>query len=115
MLFTTAEIASGSKIHLSANRLQYASNKEKLEIVSALFDRGLLTTDQSMEFFQLPPVGGAEGAKRHIRKDYIDSSLLGAEIDPALAATTLPGKEVEGNASEKQPGVPDDEPGDPEN
>lgn len=112
MLFTPQEVASGSRVHLSANRLQYASNKEKLEIVSALFDRGLLTTDQSMEIFQLPPVGGAEGAKRHIRKDYIDSSLLGAEIDPALAATTLPGKEVNNNASEKQSGVPDDEPGD---
>lgn len=111
MLFTPAEIASGSRVHLSANRLQYANNKEKLEIVSALFDRGLLTTDQSMEIFQLPPVGGTEGAKRHIRKDYIDLSLLGAEIDPALAA--LPGKEVNSNASEKQSGVPDDEPGNP--
>ena len=109
MLFTPEEIASGSMIYLSANRLQYASNKEKIEIVSALFDRGLLTVDQGLEIFQMAPIGGEEGKKRHIRKDYIDLSLLGAEIDTALI-----GKEGNADASEAEPGVPDDEPGDPE-
>ena len=109
MLFTPSEIASGSMIYLSANRLQYASNKEKIEILTALVDRGLLTVDQSLEIFQLPPMGGEEGKKRHIRKDYIDLSLLGAEI-----STDLIGKEGNADASEAEPGVPDDEPGDPE-
>lgn len=111
MLFTTAEIASGSMVYLSANRLQYASNQEKIEIVSALFDRGLLTVDQGLEIFQMPPIGGEEGGRRHIRKDYIDLSLLGAEIDPALAA--LPRKEGNSNASKAESGVPGDDPGDP--
>lgn len=108
MLFTPEEIADGCMVYLSANRLQYASNKEKIEIVSALFDRGLLTVDQGMEIFQLPPIGGEEGKRRHIRKDYIDTSLLGAEI-----STDLIGKEGNGNASEGQSRVPDDEPGNP--
>lgn len=113
MLFTPSEIAAGSMIYLSANRLQYASNQEKIDIVAALFDRGLLTVDQGLEIFQMPPIGGDEGAKRHIRKDYIDLSLLGAEIDPALAAVPSPGKEESGNASENEPGVQDNGPGDP--
>ncbi len=103
MLFTATEIASGCKVHLSANRLQYASSKEKMEIVSALYDRGLLTVDQGLEIFQLPPLGGEEGSKRHIRKDYIDLSLLGAEI-----STDLIGKEANPDASKTGTGVPDD-------
>lgn len=111
MLFTPAEIANGCMVYLSANRLQYASNGEKIEIVSALFDRGLLTVDQGLEIFQLPPIGGDEGSRRHIRKDYIDLSLLGAEIDPALTAVPSTGKEGEGDANQKGQGVPDNEPG----
>lgn len=110
MLFTPQEIASGCMVCVTANRLQYASNQEKIETVSALFDRGLLTVDQGLEIFQLPPIGGEEGSRRHIRKDYIVTSLLGAEIDPALAAVPT-GKEGKQNASKGQSGVPDDEPG----
>ena len=80
MLFTHDDIARGCMVYLSANRLQYASNEEKINIVSTLFDRGLLTTNQGLDIFCLPPVEDG-GDKRYIRKDYIDSSLLGAEID----------------------------------
>lgn len=111
MLFTPQEIANGCMVCVTANRLQYASNREKMEIVSALFDRGLLTVDQGMEIFQLPPIGGEEGSRRHIRKDYIDTSLLGAEIDPALAAVPSTGKEGKQNASKGQSGVQGNEPG----
>lgn len=82
MLFDGSDIARGCMVYLSANRLQYASNEEKVEIVQTLFDRGLLSTNQGLDIFNLPPV--ADGDKRYIRKDYIDASLLGAEISPDL-------------------------------
>ena len=82
MLFTGQDIARGCMVYLSANRLQYASNEEKTEIVQTLFDRGLMTTNQGLDVFNLPHV--PDGDKRYIRKDYIDASLLGAEISPAL-------------------------------
>ncbi len=42
MTFTPDEIAQGAGIIATANRLQYASNNTKLNIVTQLFDRGFL-------------------------------------------------------------------------
>ena len=69
MSFTPHEIAFGNSIIFTANRLQYASNKEKLDIVTQLFDRGFLTHNQGLEVFNMASIG-AEGEKRYIRKEY---------------------------------------------
>ena len=69
MKFTMHEIAFGNNIIFTANRLQYASNKEKLDIVTQLFDRGFLTHNQGLEVFNMSSIG-AEGEKRYIRKEY---------------------------------------------
>lgn len=69
MKFTMHEIAFGNNIMFTANRLQYASNQEKLNIVTQLFDRGFLTHNQGLEVFNMASIGEA-GEKRYIRKEY---------------------------------------------
>ena len=69
MTFTPHEIAFGNEIIFTSNRLQYASNNEKLQIVTQLFDRGFLTHNQGLEVFNMSGIG-AEGDKRYIRKEY---------------------------------------------
>ena len=69
MKFSQHEIAFGNEIIFTANRLQYASNKEKLDIVTQLFDRGFLTHNQGLEVFNMASLGEI-GEKRYIRKEY---------------------------------------------
>ena len=46
MTFTSREISHGNHIMLSSNRLQYASNKTKLQVSSQMFDRGVTDLDK---------------------------------------------------------------------
>lgn len=77
MTFTPAEIAQGAGIIATANRLQYASNNTKLNIVTQLFDRGFLTHNMGLEIFNMPPV--EDGDKYYIRKEYAEVSKLNTE------------------------------------
>ena len=70
MKYTDKELAYGNKIIFTANRLQYESTQMKLNTVTALFDRGMLTQNQGCDIFQLPHVEG--GDKYFIRKEYMD-------------------------------------------
>jgi len=93
MTFTENEIAHGNQIMLTSNRLQYASNQTKLQVSTQLFDRGVLTTNQIMDIWNLPHVEG--GDERYIRKEY---GKVGEE---------------DGNGEESGAGIPkpgDDEP-----
>lgn len=74
MLFTQREIAHGNKVLLTSNRLQYAKNETKLAVVTQLFDRGMMTTNQGLEVFNMPPVD--DGDKRYIRKEYAEIDKL---------------------------------------
>lgn len=80
MTFTPAEIAQGAGIIATANRLQYASNNTKLNIVTQLFDRGFLTHNMGLEIFNMPPV--EDGDKYYIRKEYAEVSKLNTETEP---------------------------------
>ena len=77
MTFTPAEIEQGAGIIATANRLQYASNNTKLNIVTQLFDRGFLTHNMGLEIFNMPPV--EDGDKYYIRKEYAEVSKLNTE------------------------------------
>lgn len=68
MTYSEREIEFGNQIMFTANRLQYLSNNEKLSTVTQLFDRGLLTVNQGLEIFNMPPV--ENGDRRYIRKEY---------------------------------------------
>lgn len=79
MTFTDKEVAHGNQIMWTANRLQYASNKTKLEMSTQLLDRGVLTINQVNEIWNLPPV--ENGDKRYIRREYTDVEKLDEDED----------------------------------
>lgn len=68
MTFTDNEVAHGNEIMFTSNRLQYASNATKLQVSTQLFDRGILSTNQVMEIWNMQPV--EDGDDRYIRKEY---------------------------------------------
>lgn len=80
MTFTERQLACGNMITFSANRLQYASNKTKLEVSTQLFDRGLLNRNGVMEIWNMPPV--EDGDKYYIRKEYTEVSELDKHNEP---------------------------------
>lgn len=87
MTFTVHEVADGNQIMFTANRMQYLSNNEKLETVTQLFDRGLLTQNQGLEIFNMPPIEG--GDRYFIRMEYAEQKK----------------KEGQDNATEGQQGI----------
>ena len=74
MLFTNKELAHGNQVMFTANRMQYASNKTKLEVSSQMFDRGILTTNQVMDIWNMAHV--EDGDKRYIRREYVEVDKL---------------------------------------
>ena len=71
MLFTLREQSQGNIVMLTANRLQYMTNKDKLEVSSQLVDRGVISINDAREIWNLPPVEG--GDVRVIRGEYWDA------------------------------------------
>lgn len=107
MAFTEKERARGNAIVWSANRLQYMTNTDKLQVSSQMFDRGILSTNDVMDVWNLPHV--PDGDKRYIRKEYTEVSQLDqvTELQGQLAAA-----QAALNASGPEPADP--EPADPE-
>lgn len=68
MLFTLIEQSYGNMVMLTANRLQYMTNKDKLDVSSQLVDRGVISINDAREIWNLPPVEG--GDVRVIRGEY---------------------------------------------
>lgn len=77
MLFTSKEKAYNNEVHFSANRLQYASNKTKLDVSVQLFDRGIFGTDDIAEIWNMPKTGDN---KKYIRKEYAQIENLDSDI-----------------------------------
>lgn len=70
MLFTLREQTQGNYVMATANRLQYMSNKEKLNVSAELADRGILNRDEVREIWNLPPIPNGEGQAYIIRGEY---------------------------------------------
>ena len=87
MAFSDGERARGSAIVWSANRLQYMTNADKLQVSSQMFDRGILSTNDVMDIWSLPHV--PDGDRRYIRKEYtaIDQLDQVAQLQSELAST----------------------------
>lgn len=79
MTYTQREIAHGNGILWTANRLQYASNKTKLEISTQLFDRGRINGNMIADIWNWKHPPNGEGEKFYIRREYIEVSRLGKE------------------------------------
>lgn len=71
MLFTLREQSQGNIVMLTANRLQYMTNADKLNVSSQLVDRGVISINDAREIWNLPPVDG--GDVRIIRGEYYDT------------------------------------------
>lgn len=70
-LFSDGSMNHGNEILFEANRLQYASNSTKIEVVTMLMDRGMMSQNQGLEVFNMPPIEGGE--KRILSLNFIDA------------------------------------------
>ena len=77
MLFTLREQTEGNAVMATANRLQYLSNSEKLNVSSQMLDRGIMSINDVREIWNLPPVEG--GDVRIIRGEYWNADEKVAE------------------------------------
>lgn len=72
-IFTIGERFHGNKIVFEANRLQYASNNTKINIIKEAGAMGILTINEAREILNLPPVD--DGEKRLQSLNYVDSKI----------------------------------------
>lgn len=111
MTFSHNERVRKNAIVWSANRLQYMTNADKLQVSSQMFDRGVMSLNDIMNIWNLPAV--PDGDKRYIRKEYTEISQLDevaklqAELTAAQAALQAakqpPEENIEKEASEDDP------------
>ena len=89
MFFTFREQTEGNRVMATANRLQYMTNADKLNVSAQMLDRGIMSINDVREIWQLPPVEG--GDARIIRGEYYNadekvSDGNGSTEDPAAEA-----------------------------
>jgi hypothetical protein len=101
MTFTPNELAFGNQIIFTANRMQYASNNTKLQVSTQLFDRGILTTNQVMDIWNMAPV--EDGDKRYIRREYTEVNNL----DYAMGGGNNANNEKSGIQEPSNPTIPE--------
>ena len=106
MSFTKNELTRKNAIVWSANRLQYMTNADKLQVSSQMFDRGVMSLNDIMDIWGLPHV--PDGDKRYIRKEYTEISQLDevSKLQEQLTAT-----QAELEAAKQPPEPPQEEEG----
>jgi HK97 family phage portal protein len=72
-IFTEREKGHGNEIIFEANRLQYASNTTKINLIKETLPFGLLTINEAREILNLAPVDG--GDKRLQSLNFVDSNV----------------------------------------
>lgn len=95
MFFTENEQSRGNRIYATANRLQYMSNQDKLNVSRDMADRGLMMIDEIREIWNLPPLPDGLGRFFTLRGEYY---LLGE--DGTVKKKGDANKGDEGNAEE---------------
>lgn len=70
MLFSERERSAGALVMATANRLQYMSNSEKLNVSAQMADRGIMNRDEIREIWNLPPLPDGQGQAYTIRGEY---------------------------------------------
>ena len=74
VVYSGRERAFGRRILVTASRLDHASNESKLNTVTQLFDRGMMTRNDGRVVFGMEPVEG--GDVLYIRKEYAEVDKL---------------------------------------
>lgn len=70
MLFSERERAQGSYVIANANRLQYMSTSQKVQMAKELGDRGAILIDEIRELFNFTPLPDGAGQVAPIRGEY---------------------------------------------
>lgn len=70
MLFSERERAQGSYLIANANRLQYMSTSQKVQMAKELGDRGAILIDEIRELFNYAPLPDGAGQVAPIRGEY---------------------------------------------
>lgn len=70
MLFSERERANGSYLIANANRLQYMSTTQKVQMAKELGDRGAILIDEIRELFNYAPLPNGAGQVAPIRGEY---------------------------------------------
>lgn len=70
MLFSERERANGSYLIANANRLQYMSTSQKVQMAKELGDRGAILIDEIRELFNYSPLPNGAGQVAPIRGEY---------------------------------------------
>lgn len=78
-IFSERERANGSKLIANANRLQYMTTAQKVQMAQQMLDRGVMSINEARELFNYLPVEG--GDVRTIRGEYKDSNDMGGNND----------------------------------
>lgn len=96
MTFTEKELAFNNQIILTSNRLQYASNQTKLQVSTQLFDRGIMTTNDVMDVWNMAHV--EDGDKRYIRREYVEVDKLDSDTEPYIGGNNIDGGDADANS-----------------
>lgn len=88
MLYTDEERSYGNHVYVNANRLQYMSISEKVNMAQQLGDRGAFTINEIRELFNYPPI--PDGDVAFIRGEYytIDEKTTGGETNEQEPTST---------------------------
>ena len=76
-MFSERERAQGTKIVANANRLQYMSVTQKVQMAKELGDRGAILIDEIRELFNYAPLPDGAGQVAPIRGEYKATDELG--------------------------------------
>lgn len=77
MLFSERERAQGSYLIANANRLQYMSTAQKVQMAKELGDRGAILIDEIRDLFNYAPLPNGAGQVAPIRGEYKATEELG--------------------------------------
>ena len=81
MLYTFREQTAGNHVMLTANRLQYMSNSDKLAVSAQMADRGLMTRNEIREIWNLPPLPEPIGSQLPVRGEYYNAGDTPADSE----------------------------------
>lgn len=70
MFFSLREQTQGNRVTATANRLQYMSNADKLNVSAQMADRGLMTRNEIREIWNLAPLPEPIGSQLPVRGEY---------------------------------------------
>lgn len=78
-MFSERERAQGSKLVCNANRLQYMSTSQKVQMAKELGDRGAITIDEIRALFNYPELPNGAGQMAPIRGEYYNANERGED------------------------------------